>query len=414
MADSSGGVVGRLFGIERERKIAESGVRNIFTPHQPISEIDLLFGRQSEVQKLVETLNTPGQHVLLYGERGVGKSSLANVVRILLGAFVESQLFVKRCDQSDTFESILARPLAAVGADLTLTNIDSQLDTKVGANLKIFSGERAKSIVASYQAHHVLSPSTVAEAVEQLDALLVVDEADAIGNTEDRRKLAELIKLSSDAGSKFKVMIVGIAATGDELTAAHPSVQRCLRETKLERMSDPELREIIISGSAKADLSFAAKVTTSIVQLSAGYPHFTHLIALKCAEHAVAEGRKNIEESHLNEALKAAVKDAEGSLKREFDNAIRSYNSDLYADIVVAAASLPGDEFNASSLREAIEKRNGQAISQGSLNNYLKRLVSEDGSTILRRRAKGVYCFTDPRMASFARMHSLAATTPRP
>lgn len=399
----------RLFGLDREKKIADSGVRNIFTPHQPISEIDLLFGRQSEVQKLVETLNTPGQHVLLYGERGVGKSSLANVVRILLGLLVESKIFVKRCDSSDTFESIMMGPLSAIGADLTLAQVDSQIDAKVTGSLKFFGGERAKSVVASYEAHHSLSPSTVAEAVQGLDALLVIDEADAIGNGEDRRKIAELIKLSSDAGSKFKVMVVGIAATGSELTAAHPSVQRCLRETKLERMSDSELREIVTTGAEKSGLAFASKVTSSIVQLSAGYPHFAHLIALKCAERAVLEGRLNIEQDHLNDALVDAVKDAEGSLKRDFDNAIRSYGSDTYADIVVAAASLAVDEFNAAALRDAIQRRTGEPISQGSLNNYLKRLVSDDGSTVLQRKAKGIYCFTDPRMASFARMHSLAA-----
>ena len=105
----------------------------------------------------------------------------------------------------------------------------------------------------------------MAEAIQGLDALLVVDEADAIGNLEDRRKLAEVIKLLSDAGSRLKVMVVGIAATGGELTAAHPSVQRCLRETKLERKSDSELREIIDTGSDKAGVSFASKVVTSIV-----------------------------------------------------------------------------------------------------------------------------------------------------
>jgi Cdc6-like AAA superfamily ATPase len=401
--------VGRLFGLDREKKIADSGVRNIFTPHQPISEIDLLFGRQAEVQKLVETLNTPGQHVLLYGERGVGKSSLANVVSSLLNVMLDSEVYVKRCDHSDTFESIMSRPLAAVGADLTLMQLDSQTDNKVGGSIKVLSGEHAKSVTASYKAHHSLSPSTVAEAVQGLDALLVVDEADAIGNLEDRRKLAEVIKLLSDAGSKLKVMVVGIAATGDELTAAHPSVQRCLRETKLERMSDSELREIIDTGSQKAGLTFASKVVTSIVQLSAGYPHFTHLIALKCAEQAVAAHRRNIDESHLHEALDLAVKDAEGSLKRDFDNAVRSYGSDMYVKIVISAADIPSGEFNAATLREAIRHRTGTSISQGALNNYLKRLVSIDGSTVLTRKAKGVYCFTDPRMASFARMNAMAA-----
>jgi SpoVK/Ycf46/Vps4 family AAA+-type ATPase len=407
VAERRNTVASTLFGLDREQKIATSGVRNIFTPHQPISEIDLLLGRQAEVQSLVQTLNTPGQHVLLYGERGVGKSSLANVVSTLLRIMIDTTIFVKRCDQSDTFESILLQPLAEVGADLTLTQVDSESTKKAGVDLKAIKGEKARAVVSSYQAHHTLSPSTVAEAAADLSALLVVDEADAIGNSEDRRKLAELIKLLSDSGSKFKVMVVGIANTGAELTAAHPSVQRCLKETKLERMDRSELREIVETGSGKANITFSSRVIDSIVEMSSGYPHFTHLIALKCAENAVAADRTYIDETHLSEALGLAVRDAEGTLKREYDDAVRSYATGMYGEIVTAAAVLSTEEFSAASLRESIERRTGKPITQGSLNSYLQRLVSDDGSSILRRKAKGVYCFSDPRMPSYARMNAV-------
>jgi len=409
---SSFPALGRFFGLEREKKIADSGIRNIFTPHQPIAESDLLFGRQVEVQKLVETLNTPGQHVLLYGERGVGKSSLANVVASFLTVISLTTIYVKRCDQSDTFESIVKAPLAAVGADLTLVNVSEQDDKKIAGDAKFVKGEKAKSIVASYAASHSLSPSTVAEAIGDLTGLLVVDETDAVGNPEDRRKLAELIKLLSDAGSNFKIMIVGIAATGEELTAAHPSVQRCLKETQLSRMTDPELREIIEAGGRAAKLHFVPEVVTSIVRLSAGYPHFTHLIALKCAEQAVTDERAEIAQEDLNAALQLAVQDAEISLKRDYDLATRSGMTEMYRSIVFAAATVTSEEFSSSVLRDAIERQTGTSMTQASLNNFLQRLVSDDGSSILRRIAKGVYRFSDPRMASYVRMATEARTGP--
>ncbi|GGN03845.1 hypothetical protein GCM10009721_34040 [Terrabacter tumescens] len=397
----------RLFGVEAERKISESGVRNVFTPHQPISEATLLSGRKDEIKKVAATLNTPGQHVLLYGERGVGKSSLANVCSLVLGYMKDLKLFVKRCDQSDTFESIMQAPLSAVGADLSLTGVTETVDNKFAADAKLIKGERAESVVQAYQKHHSLSPSVVAEAIQGLEALMVVDEADAIANSEDRRKLAELIKLLSDAGSQFKMMVVGIASTGAELTAAHPSVQRCLRETKLGRMSNPELKQIVDDGSEKLSLHFHPKVTQSIVALSAGFPHFTQLMALKCAEEAIAEDRTYIEEKHLKAALSSAVQDAEGTLKRAYEDATRSFGTQMYEEIVSAAATITSEEFNAAALREAIERRTGEAMSQGSLNNYLQRLVSVDGSRIMQRTAKGVYRLSDPRMASYVRMRNM-------
>lgn len=103
-----------IFGLDRERKIELSGARKVFTPHQPIRSGTLFWGRQKEVQKIIEHLNTPGQHAVLYGDRGVGKSSLANIAtEVLLSKIIEGKVYPKRCDSQDTFGSIVAGPLAA-------------------------------------------------------------------------------------------------------------------------------------------------------------------------------------------------------------------------------------------------------------------------------------------------------------
>ena len=67
-------------------------------------------------------------------------------------------------------------------------------------------------------------------------------------------------------------MLVGIAETADELTGGHPSVSRCLKEAKLDRMSEEELSEIVITGSKKLDLDFEEQVIRDIEKRSDGYP----------------------------------------------------------------------------------------------------------------------------------------------
>lgn len=395
------------FGLGREERIRQSKVREVFTPHQPINKIDLLFGREKEVQKLIENVNTPGQHVLLFGDRGVGKSSLANVAQFILLGNGHRQGFMKRCDSEDTFETIVQGPLRAVGADLQLERVTQgrrrSRDMGVEKGVVLRFG-RASEIVETFKASGTLSPSVVAEALQALNGLLVVDEADAIANSKDKRKIAELIKHLSDNGSGFKIMVVGIAGTGDELTAAHPSVERCLKETHLSRMSSGELSQIITNGAAKLELKFTRGASGAIVRLSSGYPYFTHLLSLKCAEEAIAGGYKEIGVEDLEYALQAAVEEAEGALKRRYDNAIRSSNTDMYRIILMAAASVGQGEFAAQGLREAISAITGEVISQGTLNNYFKRLVSTDGTTLLRRVDKGFYRFEDPRMLSFVRI----------
>jgi DNA polymerase III delta prime subunit len=377
-----------LFGIQRERRIIESGVREAFTPHKPISDVSFLYGREQEIRRLLEYINTPGQHALLYGERGVGKSSLANVSAVLYWAFSLAQskkpitlksllsrekIFLKRCDSSDRFETIVLKPLTAVGADIVPTGITRQRKFGGTGRLKApgleAGADASREVIETFKKDVSLSPAVVADALSELEGLLLIDELDAIKDPQDKRKLAELIKHLSDSGSPLKVLLVGIAETGTQLTAAHPSVHRCLKETRVPRMSDDELRKIIEGGAAKVKLAFEQDVIDSIVRISSGYPHFTHLLCLKCAEDAIATSRRMIRRRQLEDSMRRAVDDAEGTLKSSYHDAIRS-NTKMYQIILVSAASL-GTEFTARDLREAIKARTGDSISQGALNNYL-------------------------------------------
>ena len=54
-----------------------------FTPRRPISLPDLLAGRLDLLYRLLDDIATPSQHVLLYGNRGVGKTSIARVLGVL-------------------------------------------------------------------------------------------------------------------------------------------------------------------------------------------------------------------------------------------------------------------------------------------------------------------------------------------
>lgn len=411
-----------LFGLEREKRLVKSGVRDVFTPHIPVKSVSLFFGRQAEVQKLIEQLNTPGQHALLFGERGVGKSSLANITaEVLFQHILKGKLIRKRCDSGDTFVSIVAEPLKKTGIDIKVSSTQKQKAEGGSAGLSIpiaRAGIETKTTdtttIGSY-ADNAKSPSWVAQQIGSLDGIFLIDEVDAIQDPEDKKRLAELVKLLSDEGAKLKVLLVGIAETAAELTAGHPSVQRCLKETRLSRMSSQELELIILEGQKKLGLQFTSQAIQRIVAVSSGYPHFTHLLALKAAEDAIAESRKSINVSQVEMATRRAVEDAEGTLRRTYDEAIRSHGTDLYKKILLSASLCKDEEFAAKELRKSYEQIWKEPITQGSLNNYLQRLVSDDGKSILRRLAKGVYRFSDPRMPSYVRIaqaHIMDDSTP--
>ncbi|MBV8143649.1 MAG: ATP-binding protein, partial [Gammaproteobacteria bacterium] len=87
----------------------------VFTPASPIVERELFAGRLSQVTKVVDAINQRGQHAVLYGERGVGKTSLANVLAAIL-ASNNAQVTVSKvnCDAGDDFASAWKKALAEI------------------------------------------------------------------------------------------------------------------------------------------------------------------------------------------------------------------------------------------------------------------------------------------------------------
>ena len=59
------------------KKMAAS---QVFTPTAPIDDGTLFAGRQEQVQKVFKAMAQKGQHAVLFGERGVGKTSLAKTI----------------------------------------------------------------------------------------------------------------------------------------------------------------------------------------------------------------------------------------------------------------------------------------------------------------------------------------------
>lgn len=368
--------------LDDERLIMDSGIREIFTPSHPIFSPAFFYGRKNQVGMLLAQINTPGQHSLLFGNRGVGKSSLANYVSGLSGR----STITLPCDSHTNFghlaKQIIRTPVLPSGPDQTITIplvVDADLDDPSFA------------------------PSSLRKKVGDSNSLILIDEAEAIRNSSDRQQLAEFIKHLSDSNSPLKILIIGVAETGVGLIGAHPSIGRCLREVCLQPMTDIEISQIIRGGSEKANIPFDERLIGPITQLSAGYPHFAHLLALKCAELAILSRSTIVRFDYLRDAMRHAALDAENSLSAAYLDATRSTTS-MYGRVLLAAATIPEIEFSASALRQAIETLTGDKISQGSLNNYLKNLCSNDGSKVLRRVKVGVYRFQDPRMKSYVKI----------
>src|SRR5262245_7615521 len=55
-----------------------------FSPAAPIDQLTLFAGRIQELRRVIDATTTRGQHVVIFGDRGVGKTSLANIALEIL------------------------------------------------------------------------------------------------------------------------------------------------------------------------------------------------------------------------------------------------------------------------------------------------------------------------------------------
>ncbi|HGW8076111.1 TPA: AAA family ATPase, partial [Escherichia coli] len=80
-------------------------LHKVLRPTGPVVSMELLFGREKHVTDLELALYATGRHAFIYGDRGVGKTSLAQTVAFKLQEDAEPILV--GCEKESTFSSVM-------------------------------------------------------------------------------------------------------------------------------------------------------------------------------------------------------------------------------------------------------------------------------------------------------------------
>src|SRR3954453_16423528 len=98
-----------------------AAVARAFTPGAPVGRLDMLAGRMAQLTDVVSAVARRGQHVGLYGERGVGKTSLATVLAEYFSgsdATTEFGTAITNCSTDDDFTSLWHNVFAELGLEV--------------------------------------------------------------------------------------------------------------------------------------------------------------------------------------------------------------------------------------------------------------------------------------------------------
>lgn len=237
-----------------EKKL--SILRQVFSPISPIQEKDFFYGRINQLEKVADAINEKGQHAILYGERGVGKTSLAN---IMATSYTHLYPVKVTCDRLDNFKSLWERAFDSIKFSKTTEGIGFRA-TKIEEIVNM--GNQIRNIVN-------LRPNQMVNILNSFGdfrMLFIFDEFDNIQNEKVKSSFADLIKSLSDNNTNCTIVLVGIADNIENLIGNHQSLERCLKQVKMPRMKKEECEEIIVNGLEKLDLKIENKVKDKIVE----------------------------------------------------------------------------------------------------------------------------------------------------
>jgi Cdc6-like AAA superfamily ATPase len=398
-----------LPGPELLSKMAALG--QAFRPAAPINTRDLFAGRTAQVSDIFGVTAQPGQHAVIYGERGVGKTSLATVTTELISTLhgATRRPFTARanCDTGDDYSSIWRKAFEQIQFLVQTPGFG------FGSEL-----QEAVETAGQYLPSENITPDDVRRVMQILSVhgpvVVFVDEFDRLPTNGAQTLFADTIKTLSDQMIDATIVVVGVADDVSELIAEHHSVERALVQIHMPRMSPAELAEIVNRGMETAEMTIADEATDRITRLSQGLPHYTHLLAQLAGNAALDEGRQNVILDDVETAIARAISRAQQSIMDAYHRATFSTRTTLYPQVLLACALADGDEFGffaAPDVRDPLTRIMGKPYDIPAFAQHLNELSEAKRGPILQKKGqvrRFRYRFVNPLVQPYVVMKGLS------
>lgn len=345
-------------------------------------------------------------HVVVFGERGVGKTSLANVIgSVLHAARIDALVVRENCFSSDSFGALWRRAFEQVRFEVSQPGFG--LTPAVATRLATLAEHAPED----------LSPSLVVALLRQLQAPLVFvfDEFDQIAGTANARAFAETIKALSDFAVPVTAIVVGVGDTVGSLIDMHKSVERAVVQVRMPRMTRDELGTIVNRGISGLGLSIDPRAELRLIGLSQGLPHYTHLLALNSVRATLARGDRVVGEKDLLTGIARASEKAQQSLVDAYLAAVSTPRRDtLFRAVLLACALADSDElgyFSVAAVRAPLGVILDRPIDIPAFARHLNQFAHASRGAVLEKAGtnrKFRYRFANPLLQPFVMMRGLA------
>jgi len=264
-----------------------------FTPAQPISDPRRFAGRKDLLERLISTIEDRRMHVVIYGDRGIGKTSLLHILAILAR---EARYLVRytSCSEDSEFDEVFR----AAASNIRLLYHSEYDPTSPEA-------EKGMSLSDTFS-DKPLTPASLSEALAKLARtrlILILDEFDRARSPAFRKGVAELIKNLSDRSARVQIVIGGVAANLTELVEHIPSIRRNVLGVMVGPMAQNELLQIVTNAQAIGGFRFEASARDILLAAGNGSPYLVNLIGQQAGRNALSRGSSDISAADVRNSI---------------------------------------------------------------------------------------------------------------
>jgi hypothetical protein len=136
------------------------------------------------------------------------------------------------------------------------------------------------------------------------------------------------------------IVLVGVAENVSELVQDHQSIRRPLTQVRLERMSDPELNEILDTRLKFLPLRLDGDARWKIVKLARGLPFYVHMLGKYAFQNCVFERRFVVKDEDVDEAMDKFLSESQQSLYDDYYKSTTSNQAETQFKEVLLACAL--------------------------------------------------------------------------
>lgn len=376
----------------------------VFRPSAPIADGQLFAGRNHELFSVVEAMQSAGQHAVIYGERGVGKTSLARVAIQTVAMTSSVTLAVRvNCDGQDSYETLWHKVLDEI--HIHAAEADEHRDWL----------QAAVRECAALFATTELTPSTVRlglrKFVQQGPIAVFFDEFNEVQDSTAIGLMSNTIKALSDHIEPITLCPVGVAEDLDALLEGHLSAIRAIVQIRMPRMTRSELQDIVDRGLGILNMSITDDALNLIRVIPRGLPQYAHLLAQEGARQALLRLDGEITRGDVMGGLQVGLQKLDRSLSHAYEQATYSPRKTRLKEVLLACAiSKLGDmgDFSPSDVRDSYSRIIGETVNVDRFNPQLTSLAT--ARDILVREGeerRWRYRFRDPLMEPYVLLEGL-------